>query len=182
MVNEKSPHYKRKSPYQDNTIEPLLEPSNGILLLYSVLETNAGLLGSPLSHPPPRSPHHDVKVHTEDTNTGVVSGTKIDMFLDAESKVSGFREISLSELVLLNLETTLEDFLSLRATDGDMDGDLFVTTDAERSDGVSGFRCDRCLAGELFQHLRGSGQPIARFTDGDVCATFKFRCSEGKGW
>ena len=181
MLKEKPSQRKRRSPYQDNTIEPLLEPSNGILLLDSVLGTNTGLLGSPLSHPSPRSSHHDVKVHTKDTNTGVVSSTKIDVFLDAKSKVSGLREIPLSELILLDLETTFENFLSLRATDGDMNGDLFVTTDPERSDGVSSFRCDRCLAGELFQHLRGSGQPIARFTNGNVCTAFKLRRSEEKG-
>ena len=96
------------------------------------------------------------------------------MFLDTESEVSGLREVPLSEFVLLDLEATLEDFLSLGATDGNVDGDLFVTTDAERSDGVPGFRCDRCLTGELFQHLGGPGQPVTRFADGDICAIPEF--------
>ena len=153
MVNEKYPHYKRKAPHQDDTIEPLLEPSNGILLLYSVLETDTGLLGPPPSHTPSRPPHHDVKIHTKDTDTGVIPSTEIDMFLDTESKISSFGEVPLSKFVLLDLEATLQDFLSLGATDRNMDGDLFVTADTERPDGVSGFRCDGCLASELFQHL-----------------------------
>ena len=153
MVNEKYAHYRQKAPHQDNTIEPLLEPSNGILLLYSVLETDTGMLGPPPSYASSWSSHHDVKVHTKDTDTGVISSTEIDVFLDTESKVPSLREIPLSKFVLLDLEATLEDFLSLGATDRDMDGNLFVTTDTERSDGVSGFRCNGCLASELFLHL-----------------------------
>ena len=179
MVSENFVHYKQKAPYQDDTIEPLLEPSNGILLLYSVLETDTGRLGPPLSHTSSWSSHHDVKVHPKDTNTGVISSTEIDVFLDTESKISSLREVPLSKLVLLDFEPTLEDFLGLGATDGDVDGDLFVTTDTECSDGVSSFRCDGCLAGELFQYLGGSGQPVTRFPDGDVCTTTKFRYSSG---
>ena len=128
--------------------------------------------------PPPRhasswSSHHDKEVHTKNTDTGVIPSTEIDMFLDTESKVSSLGEVPLPKLVLLNLETTFKNFLSLGATDGDVDGDLFVTTDTERSDGVSGFRCHGCLTSELFQHLGGPGQPITRFTNRDVCATAK---------
>ena len=100
------------------------------------------------------------------------------MFLDAESKVSGFRKVPLSEFVLLDFQTTLEDFLGLRTTNGDVDSDLFVTTDAERSDSVPGFRCDGCLTSELFQHLGGPSQPVTRFTNRNVCATPKFPKSQ----
>ena len=163
----------RKASHQDNPIEPLFEPSNGILLLYSVLEPNTGMLSPPPRHPPSRSSHHDKEVHTKNTDTGVIPSTEIDVFLDTEPKVSSLREVPLPKLVFLDLETTLENFLSLGATDGDVDGDLFVTTDTERSDGVSSFRCHGCLTSELFQHLGGPGQPITRFTDRDVCATAK---------
>ena len=139
-----------------------------------MLETDTGLLGPPPSHTSSRSSHHDVKVHTENTDTGVISSTEIDVFLDTESKVSSLREVPLSKFVLLNLQATLEDFFGLGAADGYMDSDLFVTTDAERSDRVSGFRRDGCLAGELFQHLGSSGQPVTGFTDGDVCQATKF--------
>ena len=164
-------------PYQDDTVEPLLEPSDGILLLHSVLEADTSPLGPPLSHAPSWSSHHDKEVHTKDTDTGVVSSTEIDVFLDTESKVSGFGEVPLSEFVLLDLKATLEDFLSLGAADGNVDGDLFITTDTERSNGVSGFRCNGCLTGELFQHLGGSGQSVTRFTNGDVYTSVKFLSS-----
>ena len=172
-ISETQSHNLRKTPHQDDTVEPLLEPSNGILLLYSMLEANTGMLGPPLSHTSSRSSHHHVKVHTKDTDTRVISSAEIDVFLDTKSKVSSLGEVPLPKFVLLNLEATLENFLGLGATDGNVDGNLFVTTDAERSDGVPGFRCNRCLAGELFQHLGGPGQPVTRFADGDVCTTIQ---------
>ena len=131
------------------------------------------MLGPPLSHSSSWSSHHHEEVHTKDTNTRVISSTEINVFLDTKPKVSGLREVPLSKFVLLDLETTFKDFLGLGATDGNMDSDLFVTTDTECSDGVPGFRCHGCLTGELFQHFGGPGQPITRFTDGDVCTTTK---------
>ena len=174
MISKRGAYNTRKVPHQNDTIEPLFEPRNGILLLYSVLEANTSVLSPPPSHTSSRSSHHDIEVHTKNTDTGVIPSTEIDMFLDTKSEVSSLGEVSLPKLVLLDFETTLKNFLSLGATDGNMDGDLFVTTDTERSDGVSGFRCDGCLTGELFQHLGGSGQPITGFTDRDVCTTAKF--------
>lgn len=162
-----------EAPHQDDTIKPLLEPSNGILLLYSVLETDTRPSSLPPGHSPSWSAHHHVEVHTENTDTWVVSSTEVDVFLNTESKIPGLREVSLSKFVLLHLEATLKDFLSLGSTDGNMDGDLFVTTDTERSDGVSSFRGNGSLTGELFQHLGSPGQSVAGFTDGDVCATVK---------
>ena len=167
-----------EAPHQDDTIKPLLEPSNGIVLLYSVLEANTSPPSLPPGHTSSRSTHHHVEVHTENTDTWVIPSTEIDVFLDTESKVSGLREVSLSEFVLLDLEATLEDFLSLGAADGNVDGDLFVTTDTKRSDGIAGFRCHGCLTGELFQHLGSPCQSVARFTNGYVCTAAEFLQSQ----
>lgn len=132
-------------------------------------EPNSGLLGPSLRHPGARASHHDVEVHTEDTDTGVVSGTQIDVLLDTETEVSSLREVSAAQLVLLDLQATLQDLLSLGATDGNVDGDLFVPSNTECSDGVAGFRGDGGLTGELFEDLGGTGEAITRFTNGDVC-------------
>lgn len=51
------------------------------------------------------------------------------------------------------LQATLQDLLGLGSTDGAVDSDLLVTTNAERSDGVSGLGEDGLLTGQLFQHL-----------------------------
>jgi hypothetical protein len=57
---------------------------------------------------------------------------------DTEAEVAGLAEVALAELVLLDLEATLENLLGLGAADGDVDRDLFVTANAERADGVPG--------------------------------------------
>jgi hypothetical protein len=82
--------------------------------------------------------HAAVEVHTVDTNTRVVLDTEIDVLADTEAEVAGLGEVLLSQLVFLDLEATLEDLLGLGATDGNVDGNLFVTTDTEGTDGVAG--------------------------------------------
>jgi hypothetical protein len=93
------------------------------------------------------------------------------VLLDAEAKVAGLREVALPELVLLNLEATLEDLLRLGATDGDVARNLLVTADAERADGVARLGGDGRLAGELLQDLGRTGEAVTRLSDGDVCST-----------
>lgn len=104
--------------------------------------------------------HADVEVHAVDTDGGVVLDTEINVLRDTESEVAGLGEVALAELVLLDLEATLENLLSLEsssqsiilpaqfrispklsylgATDGDVDSNLFVTADTEGTDGVAG--------------------------------------------
>jgi hypothetical protein len=71
---------------------------------------------------------------------------------DAEAEVAGLGEVALAELVFLDLEATLEDLLSLGAADGDVHGDLLVTTDTEGTDGVSGLAC--CDSSVVIQGVR----------------------------
>lgn len=92
------------------TIEPLLEPCHRVLLLDVALEADAFLLPPP-GDTGPRTIHHDVEVHTEDTNAGVVSCTEINVLLHAEARVAGLGEVAVTELVLLDLETTLKNLL-----------------------------------------------------------------------
>lgn len=65
------------------------------------------------------------------------------MLGDTETEVASLGEVALPQLILLDLETTLEDLLSLGATDGDVDSNLLVTTDTEGTDGVTGLACNR---------------------------------------
>lgn len=118
--------------------------------------TNSGLASSALGHTPsgagPRDDinpvvsftldfqvdsHAAVEVHAVDTNSGIILDTEIDVFADTEAEVASLREVSLSQLVFLDLKAALEDLLSLGATDSDMDSDLFVTADTEGTDGVA---------------------------------------------
>ena len=90
------------------------------------------------------------------------------MLLDTETKVASLGEVLAAEFVFLDLQATLKDFLGLGTTDGDVNGDLFVTTDTEGSDGVTSLGGNGGLTGELFENLGCSGETITRFTDGDV--------------
>jgi hypothetical protein len=158
----------RKGTHQNDTIEPLLEPSHGVIPPHSVLVPNTcpSLLSS--SNTRTRTAHHNVEVHSEDTDSRIVSGTKVDVLLDTETEVTGLREVLPTQLILLHFETTLKNLLCLRPTDSDVDSNLLVTTDTECTDGVASFRCDGCLTGELFEDLGCTGETITRLANTDV--------------
>jgi Uri superfamily endonuclease len=61
------------------------------------------------------------------------------VFADTKTKVTSCREVSLSQFVFLDLQSTFKNFFGFRSSDCDMDSDLFVTTDTECSDSVSSF-------------------------------------------
>lgn len=83
--------------------------------------------------------HAAVKVHSVDTNCRVILDAQIDVLADPKSKIARRREILLPQFILLDFQTALEDFFGFGSPYGDMDGDLFVTTDTECADGVTGF-------------------------------------------
>jgi hypothetical protein len=89
--------------------------------------------------------HAAVKVHAVNTDRWVVFDTQIDVFADTKAEVASFRKVSLSQFVLLNLEATFKNFLSLWSTDSNMDSNLFVTTDTECSNSVAGLACNAML-------------------------------------
>jgi hypothetical protein len=82
--------------------------------------------------------HAAVEVHAVDTNCRVVLDAEIDVLRDAEAEVASVGEVLLAQLVFLDFQATLENLLCFGTTDGDMHGDLLVTTDTEGSDGVAG--------------------------------------------
>ena len=70
------------------------------------------------------------------------------------------------------LETAFKDLFGFSSTDSAMHGNLFITPDTERSDGVSGLGKDGCLAGQRLQNLSGTSQTITTLTYTDVQAQF----------
>jgi hypothetical protein len=87
---------------------------------------------------------------------------------DTETEVAGVGEVPSAELVLLDLERTLNDLLGLGAADRDVAGDLLVTADAEAAERVAGLRRHGRLARELLEHLGGTRESVTRLADGDV--------------
>ena len=81
------------------------------------------------------------------TDAGIVFDSKIDMFLDTEAEGTGVGEVAHLEFVFLDLESLVEDLFGLGASDGAVARDLFVTSDTEGSDGVSGLKNFKKLIG-----------------------------------
>ena len=174
----------------DDTLEAALVPLDGLLLVDLVRGTDAGLATSaagdtltragpiinvrtmslfvPTPCLPSRHSHATVEVHSVNTDTRVVLDTQVDVLGDTETEVAGLGEVALAELVLLDLEATLEDLLGLGATDGDVNGDLLVTADTEGTDGVAGLGVDGSLTAQLLEQLRGTSETITRLANGDV--------------
>ncbi len=83
---------------------------------------------------------HDVEVHAEDTSLRIVLQAEIDVLSNAETEVAGGGEVRSIQLVLLHLQRAVENLSSLRTTDGGVDSDLLVTTNAEAAHGVTGYK------------------------------------------
>lgn len=110
--------------------------------------------------------HAAVEVHAVNTDTRVVLDAEVDVLADAEAEVAGLAEVALAQLVLLDLQATLEDLLGLGATDGDVDSNLLVTADTEGTNGVAGLAWRRrgCDVRGGFRRLyAGSFQAGASF-------------------
>lgn len=97
----------------DNAIEAALEPLDGLLALDAVRSTDLALHAAAAGDTLTRAGHAAVEVHAVDTDGRVVLDTKIDVLADTESEVAGLGEVALAQLVLLDLEATLKNLLSL---------------------------------------------------------------------
>ena len=98
---------------EDDAVELGLEPLHGVLLGEPVRKAHTASLATPVTDVHPSSAEDNVEVHPVDTNAGVVLDAQVDVLLDAEAKVSVVREVLAPQLVLLHLQASLQDLLSL---------------------------------------------------------------------
>jgi hypothetical protein len=152
----------------DDAVESLLEPLDSLVTVDAVMGAQSALASATAGNTLTGAGHAAVEVHAVDTDRGVVLDTEIDVLADTEAEVARLAEVALAQLVLLDLQATLQDLLSLRATNGNVDSDLLVTSDTEGSDSVAGLAVNRSLTAQLLQHLRGTGQTITRLANRDV--------------
>ena len=152
----------------NNSIILLLEPLDGVFAADLVVLANGRLASLSASNTGTGTVHDNVEVHAVNSDIRVVLNTQVNVLGNTEAKVTSLREVSVSELVFLDLKTTLKNLLSLRATDSDVDSNLFVSSDAKGSDSVSGLGVDGGLTGKLLQHLSSTGKSVTRLTDTDV--------------
>lgn len=137
------PTHSEAKRLSDNGIEALLEPLDGVVTGNAVGGANTALCAATTDHTLTRAGHAAVEVHAVDTDTRVVLDTEVDVLGDTETEVASLAEVALAQLVLLDLQATLENLLGLGATNSDVDSDLFVTADTESTDGVAGLACER---------------------------------------
>ena len=124
---------------KNDTIVLLLEPLHGLLASHLVRVAKSASLSLSLRHATTGASQLHVEIHTEDTGVGVVLDAQINVLLNTETEVARVREVLLHQLVLLHLQTALQNLQSLLAANGRMDGDLLVTTDGEGTDGETSY-------------------------------------------
>ena len=131
--------YRLLGLVQDDSVVLLLEPLHSLLAGHLVGIAEVSASGLSLGHTTTRTGQLDVEIHTENTGVGVVLDSEINVLVDTESEVSRIGEVLLHELVLLHLQTALQNLQSLLTTDGDVHRDLLVTADGESTDGETGY-------------------------------------------
>merc|ERR550517_1238453 len=138
---------------EDDSVVLGLEPLHGVLLGQPVGEPNSAGLAAPVTDVHAGSAHDHVEVHTVDSNAGIVLDAQVDVLLDTKPKVAVLREVLSPQLVLLHLQSPLENLLGLGTPDGAVDGDLLVPPDTETTDSVAGFAEHRGLPCQRLKHL-----------------------------
>ena len=96
---------------------------------------NSASLGLSLADTTTGTSKLDVEIHTENTGVRIVLDTKINMFLNTKTEITRVGEVILDKFVFLDLQAAFKDFESLLTTNGSVDGDFFVTTNREGTDG-----------------------------------------------
>lgn len=145
-----------------------LEPLDGIGLLDLMGGTDGRGASLTAGNTLTWAGHDAVEVHSVNTNGRIVLDAQVNVLRDTKTKVTSLREVPLPQLILLDLETSLKDLLSLRAADSNMDSNLFVSSDTEGSDGVAGLGVDGGLTRKLLKHFGGTGEPVSGLSDTDI--------------
>ena len=78
---------------QDDTVILGLKPFHSIILMKLMWSSNAASFSFPVSYVHSGATKNNIKVHTINTNRGIVFNTQIDMFLDTKSKIAILTEV-----------------------------------------------------------------------------------------
>lgn len=128
-------------PANDDALVFLLEPVDGVGLRDELVVANLRAAAFAAGDAASGAGQHDVEVHAIDTDLRVVLDAQVDVLVDTKAEVAVLGEVARLKLVLLDLETLLENLLSLLTADSHVGGNLLITTDGEGTDGVAG--CER---------------------------------------
>ena len=133
-------HHPLLLPADDDALVFLLEPVDGVRLRDELAVADLRAAAFAAGDAATGAGQHDVEVHAVDADLRVVLDAQVDVLVDAEPEVAVLGEVACLELVLLDLQTLLEDLLCLLTADGHVGGDLLVAADGEGADGVAGWK------------------------------------------
>lgn len=92
---------------------------------------NAALLELLLGNSVARSLEDNEEVHAEDTGIRVVLHSEIDVLLNTESEAATIRECLLGKFEFLDLESSLQNFLSSVTSESDVGSNFVTSSDAK---------------------------------------------------
>jgi hypothetical protein len=121
----------------DGGLEGALDPFHGLGLGDAVLLADAALLVLAAGDAATRSRQDHIKVHAVNPDRRIVLDAEINVLLDTESEVARVREVLGLQLIILNAQAEVDNLLGFVAADGDMRGDLLITTDREGTNRVA---------------------------------------------
>ena len=122
----------------EKALKLLREPLHGLFLGDTVPVADGCLLHLAATNTEALALHDDIKVHAVDARARVVLETQINVFINSKAKVASGAEVPLLQLVLLDLESTLEDVQRTIAAHCHVAGNLFVTPNAKPTESVPG--------------------------------------------
>merc|ERR1719231_997237 len=99
---------------------------------------------------------------------GLCVVARVAMLVDAKTKVASLAEVLCTDLVVGDLEATLDEVCGFRPPDSYVACDFLVTTDTESTHCVTGNILDWGLVAELLQNADSLRESVTRFTDGDI--------------
>lgn len=82
-----------------------------------------------------RANKHNKKIHTKNTSGWIIFQSKIDVLIDTKAEATSVGEVFSLKLILLDLQATVEDLLSLLATNLTFYKDISIRQDITGKEG-----------------------------------------------
>ena len=138
---------------EDKSIILLFEELSGFFFGDALSNTDTIGASSSLRNSLSGFVENDIEIHSKNTSIRIILDTEVNMFLNTEAEVTGVGEVTFSKFEFFDFKSFFQDFFGLVSSDSHMQGDLFISLNSERTDGVAGLGGDGSLSSQVFQHL-----------------------------
>merc|ERR1719231_1380709 len=119
---------------EDDAVILGLEPLDAVLLDQLVAKSNFGAAQLSALDTAARATKVDEKVHAVDSCAWIVLDTEVDVLSDTKAEAAVLAKVTLTKLVLFDLQPLFDDFHGLLATHCHVASDLLVTSNTEGPD------------------------------------------------